>query len=155
MKHVLLPLFLLLTSCMSQRTGIRIAAPEKVDVCDLTATLQFVTEGAISEAEYSGSLITEHGYVPFTLSFTSKGNGTLSLPGIEIHCYDAHDNGSLYPSPHWAVIRQVDMNADTHPDLVVDYTILHTGEKEGDATHTTLHHEEFLYCPEESIFKPR
>ena len=155
MKHVLLPLFLLLTSCMSQRTGIRIAAPEKVEVCDLTATLQFVTEGAISEAEYSGSLITEHGEIPFTLSFTSKGNGTLNMPGLEIQCFDAHDNGSLYPTPHWAAVRMVDRNADDYPDLAVDYTILHTGEKEGAETRTTRRHEGYLYCPENSVFKPK
>ncbi len=153
MNRYLLPL-LLLPACMHQRMDMRINARNMEQTNDLTCLFQLVTEGLL-EGDLSGVLETQHEEIPFTLSFTSKGNGTLSLPGIEIHCYDAHNNGSHYPPPHWAEIRQVDMNADTHPDLVVDYTILHTGEKEGDSTHTTRRHEEFLYCPEESIFKPR
>lgn len=139
---------------MHQRMDMRINARNMEQTNDLTCLFQLVTEGLL-EGDLSGVLETQHEEIPFTLSFTSKGNGTLSLPGIEIHCYDAHDNGSHYPPPHWAEIRQVDMNADTHPDLVVDYTILHTGEKEGDSTHTTRRHEEYLYCPENSVFKPK
>lgn len=139
---------------MHQRMDMRINARNMEQTNDLTCLFQLVTEGLL-EGDLSGVLETQHEDIPFTLSITSKGNGTLNMPGVNIHCFDAHDNGSLYPTPHWAAVRMVDMNADDYPDLAVDYTILHTGEKEGAETRTTRRHEEFLYCPEESIFKPR
>ena len=139
---------------MHQRMDMRINARNMEQTNDLTCLFQLVTEGLL-EGDLSGILDTQHTDIPFTLSITSKGNGILNMPGVNIHCFDAHDNGCLYPPPHWAAVRMVDMNADDYPDLAVDYTILHTGEKEGDSTHTTRRHEEFLYCPEESIFKPR
>ncbi len=154
MKIFLLPIFLLLPACIHQRVDMRIDARDIKQASDLTGLLQMVTEG-VQEADISGILETQHTDIPFTLSITSKGNGILSLPGLEIQCFDAHDNGSLYPPPHWAAIRTVDMNADNYLDLAVDYTILHTGEKEKDATHATRRHEEYLYCPEDSVFKPR
>ena len=153
MKRTLLPL-LLLPACMHQRVDMRIDARDMEQPSDLTCLLQLVTEG-VREGDLSGILETQYEDIPFTLSITSKGNGILSLPGLEIQCFDAHDNGRLYPPPHWAAIRMVDMNADDYLDLAVDYTILHTGEKEEDATRTTRSHEEFLYCPEDSVFKPR
>lgn len=139
---------------MHQRMDMRINARNMEQTNDLTCLFQLVTEGLL-EGDLSGVLETQHEEIPFTLSFTSKGNGTLSLPGVNIHCFDAHDNGSLYPTPHWAAVRMVDMNADDYPDLAVDYTILHTGEKEGAETRTTRRHEEYLYCPENSVFKPK
>lgn len=139
---------------MHQRMDMRINARNMEQTNDLTCLFQLVTEGLL-EGDLSGVLETQHEGIPFTLSFTSKGNGTLSLPGVNIHCFDAHDNGSLYPPPHWAAVRMVDMNADGYPDLAVDYTILHTGEKEGAETRTTRRHEEYLYCPENSVFKPK
>ena len=139
---------------MHQRMDMRINARNMEQTNDLTCLFQLVTEGLL-EGDLSGILETQHTDIPFTLSITSKGNGILSLPGLEIQCFDAHDNGSLYPPPHWAAVRMVDMNADDYPDLAVDYTILHTGEKEGDSTHTTRRHEEYLYCPENSVFKPK
>ena len=139
---------------MHQRVDMRIDARDMEQPSDLTCLLQLVTEG-VREGDLSGILETQYEDIPFTLSITSKGNGVLSLPGTEIHCFEAHDNGRLYPPPHWAAIRMVVMNADDYLDLAVDYTILHTGEKEEDATRTTRSHEEFLYCPEDSVFKPR
>lgn len=68
-------------------------------------------------------------FQPAEFEITSKGNGAISLPGLNVRIYDAHDDGSVFKndllSCEWK-----DTDDDGFLDLVVSGTAIQTEDKD-------------------------
>ncbi len=107
-----------------------------------------------AEVDKTGLLNLGKGSLPVSLSFTSKGNGILRIPGkeglLDLACYDSHDNGTIF-SPFWAQLTLQDCNNDGYPDFVIEYNVLHT-EESGQTTPTPIK-KQYFYNPEGQFFE--
>lgn len=56
--------------------------------------------------------------VNYDFSISSKGNGTVSLPGITVHLYDDHDDG-VYFKDGLLLSSLSDINGDGYTDIVL------------------------------------
>lgn len=116
----------------------------------LTAKLR-AANPECGDADLRGVLQLKNTEMPFTYHHTGKGNGFITVRGdngpLEIRCYDEHDNGSYY-AEGWADITLDDINDDSHPDIVVEYT-----EFSGDCSIGTPMRSVYLYHPTGYYFK--
>ena len=120
---------------------------------NVTAILQQIVPEC-TEVDKTGLLNLGNVSLPVSLSFTSKGNGILRIPGkeglLDLACYDSHDNGTIF-SPFWAQLTLQDCNNDGYPDFVIEYNVLHT-EESGQTTPTPIK-KQYFYNPEGQFFE--
>lgn len=67
---------------------------------------------------------------------TTKGNGVISVPGMNVRIYDAHDDGLVFEN-YLLKCEWKDTDADGFLDLVVSGTAILTGDQ-GDAKPTKI-----------------
>ena len=74
--------------------------------------------------------IASGSFQPMKFEITTKGNGSISLPGLNIRIYDNHDDGLVFESKllkcEWK-----DIDEDGFLDLAVSGTAIRTGDKDG------------------------
>jgi len=78
----------------------------------------------------SRSIEISHGnFQPAEFEITSKGNGAISLPGLNVRIYDAHDDGLVFTN-HLLSCEWKDTDDDGFLDLVVNGTAIQTGDND-------------------------
>ncbi len=135
------------TTPKGQDFYILLKAGERID---LSAHLQRLVP-EMGEYDLNGVLRINSSNVSMSVHTTSKGNGTISLPGITIPFYDAHDNGSVF-SPPMASLVLDDTSGDA-TQLHVFYTELRSADEKEDS-HVTRHkiRKTYLYHPQKAYF---
>ena len=114
----------------------------KADESDLTRKLQVANPEA-ADADMVGIIEQKGARIPYTYHHTGKGNAFIEVPGARIHCYDSHDDGTIFEG-FWAQMTLEDPNGDGYRNIVVRYTL--RGEENGFRT------DRHYYLPDKRIF---
>lgn len=145
LKHILTPQRESPTK--AQDFYIHLNAGERID---LSAHLQRIVP-EMGEYDLNGVLRINSSNVFMSVHTTSKGNGTISLPGITIPFYDAHDNGSVFSPPMASLV--LDDTSGDGTQLHVSYTEQRSaGEKEGAPFTRHDVRKTYLYHPQKAYF---
>ena len=130
-----------------QNFTIRMDAGERLDLSELLQRL--IPE--MGEYDLNGMLMMKNHGVKMSIHTTSKGNGFISLPGIEIPFVDCHDNGSVFSPPRASLVLDDTDSAGTQ--LHVTYTELRSENDREDSPSTSNHIcKTYLYHPQKACF---
>ncbi len=130
-----------------QNFTIRMGEGERLDLSELLQRL--IPE--MGEHDLNGVLVMKNHSAKMSVHTTSKGNGYISLPGIEIPFIDCHDNGSVFSPPRASLVLDDTDSAGTQ--LHVSYTELRS-ENDREDSPTTSNHicKTYLYHPLKACF---